>query len=211
MEAVAVDPVAEHPVAIPVAEVTRLQTALGDAYLGNVEKLDGDLYLLIAKESVPRALVALRDDPALGYDYFVECMGVDYSAWDLPRDLPGRFEVVYNLYSTMLNRRIFVKTSADLGEPIPTAKRVYLGAEYPEKEIGDMFGITFLGNELDPAERFLLPDDWIGYPLRKETPLGGEDVLFDMGFRGPAVEDVMVPHAGESFEGRTGSEDVSGR
>jgi NADH-quinone oxidoreductase subunit C len=51
----------------------------------------------------------------------------------------------------------------------------------------------------------------MGYPLRKEYPLGGEDVLFDRGQHGPAIEDVSMPHAGESFEGKTGSEDVSGR
>jgi len=71
--------------------------------------------------------------------------------------------------------------------------------------------VKFEGNELAKGERFLLPDDWIGFPLRKEYPLGGEDVLFDQGDRGPAVEDVSMPHAGESFEGKTGSEDVSGR
>ncbi|MBN9501363.1 MAG: NADH-quinone oxidoreductase subunit C, partial [Armatimonadetes bacterium] len=79
------------------------------------------------------------------------------------------------------------------------------------KEIADLYGIQFDGNEFDKGERFLLPDDWIGFPLRKEYPLGGEDVLFDQGDRGPAVEDISMPHAGESFEGKTGSEDVSGR
>jgi NADH-quinone oxidoreductase subunit C len=74
-----------------------------------------------------------------------------------------------------------------------------------------MYGIIFTGNELKPGERFMLPDDWVGFPLRKEYPLGGEDVLFDIGTRGPAVEDTMRPHAGESFEGKTGTEEVSGR
>jgi len=71
--------------------------------------------------------------------------------------------------------------------------------------------VRFEGNEEIGGQRFLLPDDWIGFPLRKEVPLGGEDVLFDQGEHGPAVEDVQMPHAGESFEGKTGSEDVSGR
>ncbi|RYG30410.1 NADH-quinone oxidoreductase subunit C, partial [bacterium] len=96
-------------------------------------------------------------------------------------------------------------------QSVPTVKEVYQGAEFPEKEIRDLFGIDFRGNALLAGTRFLLPDDWVGYPLRKEIGLGGEDVLFDGGDRGPAVEDRMVPHAGESFEGRTGSQDVSGR
>jgi NADH-quinone oxidoreductase subunit C len=74
-----------------------------------------------------------------------------------------------------------------------------------------MFGIVFEGNAARAGQRFMLPDDWQGFPLRKEYPLGGEDVNFDQGTRGPAVEDVSMPHAGESFEGKTGSEDVSGR
>lgn len=199
----------ETPVVTPPEDARLLSEAIGAGFAGHVWKNGSDLYLLADSGSVIEALTVLRDRGR--YDYFVECMGVDYSAWDLPRDLPGRFEVVYNLFSTARNARIFLKTSVDLDVPLPTAKGVYTGAEYPEKEIGDMFGIRILGNELDPAERFLLPDDWVGYPLRKETPLGGEDVLFDKGYRGPAVEDLMVPHAGESFEGRTGSEDVSGR
>jgi NADH-quinone oxidoreductase subunit C len=104
-----------------------------------------------------------------------------------------------------------LKVGVDDGQTVPTCKEVFLGAEYPEKEIGDLFGIVFAGNQLEPGERFMMPDDWVGFPLRKEYPLGGEDVLFDRGDYGPAVEDVSMPHAGESFEGKTGSEDVSGR
>jgi NADH-quinone oxidoreductase subunit C len=43
------------------------------------------------------------------------------------------------------------------------------------------------------------------------VPLGGDDVLFDKAMLGPAVEDISMPHAGESFEGKTGSEEISGR
>ena len=109
------------------------------------------------------------------------------------------------------NSRIFVKVGVDDGQSVPTLKHIFLGAEYPEREIQDLFGIMFAGNEETPGMRFMLPDDWIGYPLRKEVPLGGEDVLFDKGEYGPAVEDISMPHAGESFEGKTGTEDVGGR
>ena len=134
---------------------------------------------------------------------------MDYSAWKHERDLSQRFEVVYNLYSTKHYSRLFVKLGVNDGESVPTLREVFLGAEYPEREVNDLFGVMFEGNV--HAGRFLLPDDWVGYPLRKEYPLGGEDVLFDGGDRGPAVEDKMMPHAGESFEGKTGSGEVSGR
>jgi NADH-quinone oxidoreductase subunit C len=191
-------------------EVEVLREALGDAVL-KVKEPRGDLYVCIARDALLTALKTLRDHEELNFNYFSECLGVDYSRWEHDRDLPERFEVVYNLMSVPRARRIFLKIGVDDGQSVPSAKEIYLGAEYPEKEIGDLFGIRFEGNELPKGERFLLPDDWNGFPLRKEYPLGGEDVLFDLTTRGPAVEDVQMPHAGESFEGKTGSEDVSGR
>lgn len=169
----------------------------------------GETYLCLDREILPAVVEFLRGDPDLGYDYFAECLGVDYSRWPHQRDFEERFEVVYNLMSVARGARVFLKVAVDDGQTIPTVKHLFLGAEYPEREVNDMFGIVFEGNE--QSERFLLPDDWVGYPLRKEFPLGGEDVLFDRGERGPAVEDVQMPHAGESFEGKTGSDEIAGR
>ncbi len=171
----------------------------------------GDLFVCVTVDSLLDVVSELKENVELRYDYFSECLGVDYSRWEHPRDMPERFEVVYNLMSSKTYSRIFIKVAVDDGQRIPTLMHVFGGAEYPEKEIGDLFGVIFEGNELSEGERFMLPDDWKGFPLRKEYPLGGEDVLFDKGDRGPAVEDVMMPHAGESFEGKTGSEEVSGR
>lgn len=173
-------------------------------------KIDrGDTFLCVKRDQIREVIQLLKSDESLEYGYFAECLGVDYSTWPHERDFSERFEVVYNLMSLKHYSRIFVKVGVDDGQAIPSIKDIFLGAEYPEREVTDLFGIRFEGNE--NAGRFLLPDDWIGYPLRKEFPLGGEDVLFDKGDRGPAVEDVSMPHAGESFEGKTGSETVSGR
>lgn len=189
-------------------EVEKVKAKFGDG-LVKVKVFRDDLFLCVKRQIIPEVLKFLKDDPDLDYCYFSECVGVDYSKWEHDRDLSGRFEVVYNLMSIKNRSRVFVKVAVDDGEKIPTCKHVFLGAEYPEREINDLFGVVFDGNEQNM--RFLLPDDWSGYPLRKEYPLGGEDVLFDKGSRGPAVEDMSKPHAGESFEGKTGSEDVSGR
>lgn len=189
-------------------EAARVREALPDALLG-VKEFRGETFLCVRTESLPQVISFLKEDPDLQYDYFAECVGVDYSTWEHERDLLGRFEVVYNLMSTKHYSRIFVKVACDDGQKVPTVKHLFLGAEYPEREVNDLFGVVFEGNE--HQTRFLLPDDWIGYPLRKEYPLGGDDVRFAQGDAGPAVEDVSMPHAGESFEGKTGSEDVSGR
>ncbi|MCW5941518.1 MAG: NADH-quinone oxidoreductase subunit C [Fimbriimonadaceae bacterium] len=189
-------------------EVVKVRVALGEDLI-KVKTFRDDLFLCVARERVVDALRVLKEDPDLGYDYFCECLGADYSAWTHERDLPGRFEVIYNLMSTRWFSRVFVKVGVDDGQTVPTAKGLFLGAEYPEREINDLYGVVFEGNE--QTQRFLLPDDWVGYPLRKEYPLGGEDVLFDRGEHGPAIEDVSMPHAGESFDGKTGSQGVSGR
>jgi len=195
-------------IATETVEVTKLTAEFGEAILSAKDNR-GDLYVCVDREKLVEIVQFLKDDEDLAFDYFVECVGADYSRWEHPRDLDGRFEVIYNLMSTTRTTRIFLKVSVNDGQTIQTLKNVFLGAEYPEREVNDLFGVQFAGNE--QATRFLLPDDWVGYPLRKEYPLGGEDVLFDGGDRGPAVEDLMVPHAGESFEGKTGSHDVSGR
>lgn len=202
----------ETPVAEAVTEALEVERLreLGALLGSKVER--GQLYLMVERARIREALTLLRDGEGLEYRLFSECLGVDYSAWGHARDFAeGRFEVVYNLYSPRRNARVFVKVSVDDGQTVPSAIPIFAGAEYPEREINDLFGVVFEGNEARRGQRFLLPDDWQGHPLRKEVPLGGEDVNFDQGTRGPAVEDVMVPHAGESFEGKTGSEDVSGR
>lgn len=199
---------------IPVADgvrldVQRLTSRFGDQILGSFER-NQETFVLVARDAIVEVARFLKESEDLAYDYFSECVGVDYSTWPHARDLSERFEVVYNLMSVRHSSRLLLKVGVDDGQTIPTLKDVYLGAEYPEREITDLYGVVFAGNE-HPGERFLLPDDWIGYPLRKEFPLGGEDVVFDANTEGPAVEDIAMPHAGESFEGRTGSEDVSGR
>lgn len=191
-------------------EIVRLREGLGEGFRG-AKEYRGDTFVFVDRARIVEAIELLKNDPDLAYDYFSECVGVDYSKWEHARDLPQRFEVVYNLMSLKHASRIFVKVGVDDGQSLPTLKGVFLGAEYPEREIQDLFGIAFEGNAEESGMRFMLPDDWIGYPLRKEVPLGGDDVLFDRGEYGPAVEDVSMPHAGESFEGKTGSDDVSGR
>lgn len=192
------------------AEEKVLRDALGSGLLFSKTE-SGDQYFAVDRARIAAAVQALRDSHDTQVDYFVECVGVDYSTWPHKRDLEGRFEVVYNLFSTKLNRRTFLKVGVDDSQLVPTVKDIFLGAEYPEREIQDLYGVIFEGNEPQQGQRFLLPDDWVGYPLRKDSPLGGEDVVFHAATTGPAVEDVQMPHAGESFEGRTGSEDVSGR
>lgn len=203
--------VAEAPV-VSVVEPREVEIVRETGALLKTKVERGQLYLCVERARILDVLTVLRDHDELAYKLWGECTCVDYSAWDHARDFEaGRFEVVYNVYSPKLGARLFVKLAVDDGQTVPSAIPVFMGAEYPEREVNDLFGVVFEGNEARKGMRFILPDDWQGHPLRKEYPLGGEDVNFDGGTRGPAVEDVSMPHAGESFEGKTGSEDVSGR
>jgi NADH-quinone oxidoreductase subunit C len=189
-------------------EVSKIREAFPEDLL-KVKEFRGDTFLCVTRTGLSNVAKLLKEDPELQYTYFSECLGADYSRWEHERDFEERFEVIYNLMSITLHSRIFLKVGVNDGQKVPSLIPVFMGAEYPEREVTDLFGIRFEGNEQEG--RFLLPDDWIGHPLRKEYPLGGDDVIFDGGDRGPAIEDLMMPHAGESFEGKTGSSEISGR
>ena len=95
-----------------------------------------------------------------GFDYLVDLTVIDY-----PKR-PARFELLYILYSYSRNERVRVKTSIADGDTPPTATSVFLGADWMEREIFDMFGIRFAGHP--NMKRLLLPEEWTGHPLRKE-------------------------------------------
>jgi NADH-quinone oxidoreductase subunit C len=94
------------------------------------------------------------------FDYLVDITAVDY-----PKR-PERFEVIYILYSYSRNERIRAKIQVPDGYKPETATTIYRAANWLEREVFDMFGIEFAGHP--DMRRILLPDDWRGYPLRKD-------------------------------------------
>jgi len=98
-----------------------------------------------------------------GFDYLVDVTAVDY-----PKR-PERFDLVYILYSFARNERIRIKTRIPEGYQPESAVRVFPGANWLEREVFDMFGIEF-ANHPD-LRRILLPEDWQGHPLRKDTDI----------------------------------------
>ena len=174
-----------------------------------VYEFRGDTWLYIRKERLLEVCRLLHDDRDLGYLYISDITAIDWLPYWEKGEKPKRFEVVYNLYSPVSFGRIFLKVRVDDGEPVPSVTGIWEGANYPEREVYDMFGIPFEGHP--NLKRILMPDDWVGHPLRKDFPLGGEEIPFAQDTWGPSIEDKTHPHAGESFEGLTGSEPVSGR
>lgn len=174
-----------------------------------VYEFRGDTWLYIKPDRLLDVCRLLRDDRDLNYLYISDVTAIDWLPYWEKGEKPKRFEVVYNLYSPVSFQRIFLKVRVNEGESVPSVTGIWEGASYPEREVYDMFGIPFEGHP--NLKRILMPDDWVGHPLRKDFPLGGEEIPFAQGTWGPSIEDKTHPHAGESFEGLTGSEPVSGR
>ena len=205
---------AEGPEVIEELEVTRIRESFPDAIV-DVNVWRKDLRITVRREQISEILRFLRDDPQMQFNFFSECLGVDYLDPNENRYILGkqdRFEVVYNLYSMRdsrtgygRNRRVFLKVQVPEEDAVvPSVTGVYPGANYPEREVYDMFGIRFSGHP--DLRRILMSDDWVGHPQRKDYPLGGERVQFPGNKYGPAVGDGVVQHPGESFFGKTASE-----
>jgi NADH-quinone oxidoreductase subunit C len=195
-------------------EVKKIREKFPEA-IDEINEFRGDTRITLKKNLIAEILTLLRDDPELDYNFFSECLGADYlnpAGGGYILGKKHRFEVIYNLYSLHnsktgrgFNRRIFIKVGVpedDLN--VPSAVTIYPGANFPEREIFDMFGIRFTGHP--DLRRILMSDDWVGHPQRKDYPLGGERVQFPDGKYGPSVGEGVIQHPGESFHGKTASE-----
>jgi NADH-quinone oxidoreductase subunit C len=125
----------------------------------------GMFWVQIPAAAIVEAVTLLRDDPDLDYRMLSDLFGVDYPARE------QRFDLVYNLYSLSRNRRLFLRVRTGEQESIPSLSDVFGNANWCEREVYDLFGIPF-ANHPD-LRRILMPDEWVGYPLRKDYPLVG--------------------------------------
>jgi NADH-quinone oxidoreductase subunit C len=122
----------------------------------------------------------LRDDE--GFLACVDVTAVDYVTYAAPRVLPPgvepqRFEVVVGLLSLRGRERLRLRVQVPADDPTcPSLFDVHPGTEALEREVFDMFGIAFEGHP--DLTRILMPEDWDGYPLRKDNPVGAIPVQF---------------------------------
>ncbi len=149
-----------------------LQTNLGDKVLDVVTFRD-QTSIELDKNVIVKACQLLRDQAE--FNFLAAETAVDY--W--PEE--PRFKIVYQLYS--LPKKVFLGlhvmlSSDDLS--IATIEEIYPNANWHEREIFDMFGIQFEGHS--DLRRILMPHDWQGHPLRKDYPLGYEEVQFTFNF-----------------------------
>ena len=122
--------------------------------------------LLIATEQIARVCLELRDNAKTSFDFLASVTGVDYGVES------GRFGVVYHLASipcqTQLTLKISKENSRELNDlpSFPSITSVYRAADWHEREAYDLVGVFFEGHP--DLRRILLPDDWEGFPLRKD-------------------------------------------
>lgn len=147
---------------------------LSAAYAGSIEKTGefrNDASIYIKRSALIDVARFLHDDPELNYNFLENLCGVDY----LGRN--PRFEVVYHLLSHKNRHRIALKVGIPENDlTVPTLTGLWATANWQERETYDMFGIVFTGHP--SLTRILMPDDWEGFPQRKDVPLGGEEVAF---------------------------------
>ena len=122
----------------------------------------------------------LRDDD--GFNMCLDVTGVDYLTFEGDRGLPDgveaeRFEVVVTLMSHRRRERVRLRTQVPEADAIlPSLFDVHPGTEAMEREVFDLFGIAFDGHP--DLTRILMPEDWVGHPLRKDEAIGRIPVQF---------------------------------
>jgi NADH-quinone oxidoreductase subunit C len=160
--------------------------AFEDRYNARSSEFRGDITIQLKPDHIVAACLALRDE--FGFETLSGETAVDY--W--PQQTP-RFHLVYLLRSLQHNLRLILRVPLDGNAPsLPTIESVYPNANWLEREAWDMFGIRFEGHS--DLRRIVMPYDWEGHPLRKDYPLGYEEVQFSFNFE---EIDLRKPYAKE--------------
>ncbi len=141
-----------------------LKEEFGDA-IESARSYAGDLTFQVRRDAIAEVSASLKNKHK--YTYLVDLCGADY-----PKREP-RFDVVYQLHCFETNRRIRLKVATDEATPVPTVSGVWRVANWPEREVYDMFGVRFAGHP--DMTRILLWEGFNGYPLRKDFPVEGID------------------------------------
>jgi len=153
--------------AAPSPSVAALRARFGDAVLRD-RVICGDTIVWVSAARAHDILAWLRDDPAQGFDFLTDVTAVEYRDGELP------LEVVYQLRS--LKRRADLRVKLELDKTLPLEVEsvcdLWAGANWLEREVFDMFGITFRHHP--DLRRILMWETYAeGFPLRKDFPLRG--------------------------------------
>jgi NADH-quinone oxidoreductase subunit C len=144
--------------------VATLQAAVPGVQIESAPTIDLQTTIYASRDQVPALARALRDRPEFAFTFLAELTAVDF--W--PKE--PRYEVVYVLVSMANRLRLRMKVRLAADDPhVATVSDVWPAANWLEREVWDLFGIAFDGHP-DPR-RLLMPEDWQGFPLRKDHPV----------------------------------------
>jgi NADH-quinone oxidoreductase subunit C len=134
----------------------KLKEKFGDQVIDLIANVDP--FIRVKAEAIGGIGLYLRDDEEMKFESLMCLSGVDY---------PAHLTVVYHLFSTLHRQKVVLKVEVEREDPhVPTVEQVWQVANWHERETYDMYGIVFDGHS-DPR-RILCPDDWEGFPLRKD-------------------------------------------
>jgi NADH-quinone oxidoreductase subunit C len=146
--------------------LARLTTRFGQRILA-AESFRGDDEALVAPEDWLEVAQYLRDDPECSMNHFIDLTAVDYP--EREPEVP-RFDVLVFVRSLPKNHRIRLKTRLRDAEELDSLVPVWEGANWTEREAYDMFGVRFRNHP--DLRRILMYEEFVGYPLRKDYPIG---------------------------------------
>ncbi|MCY4493026.1 MAG: NADH-quinone oxidoreductase subunit C [Acidimicrobiaceae bacterium] len=142
-------------------------------------EVSSQVVLFVTAEEYFEAATAARND---GFDCLIDLTAVDYLSYPGARARPAsvdcqRFEVVVQLINHRTRERLGLRVQVPADEPVaPSLFDLWPGSENLEREVFDMFGIEFAGHP--DMSRVLMPEDWVGHPLRKDYSVGEIPVQF---------------------------------
>ncbi|MDO3378147.1 NADH-quinone oxidoreductase subunit C [Geoalkalibacter halelectricus] len=148
------------------AVVEKLKAKFPSAVL-DVKEFRGEVTVTVKAEDVLSICAYCKND--LGFTMLADLCGVDLLAMG---GSGPRFQVVYNIYNMKAKQRLRLKAPVTESDPrIDTVSGVWGSANWLERECWDLMGISF--NNHPDLRRILMPDDWVGHPLRKDYPVQG--------------------------------------
>jgi NADH-quinone oxidoreductase subunit C len=144
-------------------EASEIYERVAQQFPGKVAGFNGeaiDSHFQVESAAIVEVCRYLRDDGDLNFKILSDLTGLD-----LPKE--NKIQVVYHLYSYTPKHQIVLKVDLSREEPrIVTVEQVWKVANWLEREVFDLFGVFFEGHS--DLRRIMLPEDWIGHPLRKD-------------------------------------------
>jgi NADH-quinone oxidoreductase subunit C len=179
-----------------IEQLTALQTYLQDKLAEHDVAYDialGELTVIVPPGNLKKVAKFLRDDKKCQFKLLMAVTAADYP------DRAERFDVIYPLLSIALNQRIRIKTRVADNQTVDSLVKLYQAAGWFEREVWDMFGISFKGN---PDLRRILTDyGFDGHPLRKDFPMTGfVEMRYDETERRCIYEPVTLPQDFRTFD-----------